>query len=538
MWKNSKIFLLLLIILFTAKIFSWEKEEHQFLADLVFDSTLSFCGINFNDSLIFFPNVSINKKLWNNNSFGNISSLFSGDDISQAHCHLRGNTILQQVKPLTASFIDRVWNEIKDSPEDIQTVEVSDQSAVCNYLLHHLIALRFAKLAAQGDDDKNKLLRYALVYEAAAQNYLSDAFSAGHFLLQVSDFLAPLNYMNIRITHDYYSFEGVYVINSLGDCWQTFGDKLLQWYPYSFSRVFEACCTSLRELFLVYYTTLENEIPLRLDEWVRSISNKLTPRELANQWVYTNEGENYYSEIKMPALLFIPMPVSAAWSIRTDREDEYGIYHRKYYPQLIEENFHDPDLNEIDTGFLYSESSMPDWMIAGFFPNDTLQNLIRYNKDIASVRYVQDRYLLPSFQGYLLIAGMTYGFINGENRYGASLGFGWGFSDEFFFFLIKPTISASVMKLLDLSREWIVAADLGFGINIPVLGIFKPHIGFGYAYGFQSPFKGSGGKYFLGLDSETLPLGFTYAGLTFRIKYQFIFFDKTFHSPVLEIILH
>jgi hypothetical protein len=94
------------------------------------------------------------------------------------------------------------------------------------------------------------------------------------------------------------------------------------------------------------------------------------------------------------------------------------------------------------------------------------------------------------------------------------------------------------MKLLDSNREWIASADLGLGINIPVFSIFKPHIGFGYTYGFQSPFKGSGGKYFLGLDSETLPLGFTYAGLTFRLKYQFMFFDKSFHSPVLEIILH
>ncbi len=45
----------------------------------------------------------------------------------------------------------------------------------------------------------------------------------------------------------------------------------------------------------------------------------------------------------------------------------------------------------------------------------------------------------------------------------------------------------------------------------------------------------SAGKIALGLDSETLPLGFTYAGFTFRLKYQFIFFDKTLHSPMLEI---
>jgi len=52
---NYKTFALLLLLSFSAETFSWEKEEHQMLADLVFDSTLAFCGINFNDSLIFLP---------------------------------------------------------------------------------------------------------------------------------------------------------------------------------------------------------------------------------------------------------------------------------------------------------------------------------------------------------------------------------------------------------------------------------------------------------------------------------------------------
>jgi hypothetical protein len=46
----------------------------------------------------------------------------------------------------------------------------------------------------------------------------------------------------------------------------------------------------------------------------------------------------------MPSLLYIPMPVGAAWSVRTDMKDKYGIYIRRNYPQFIENNFHDPDL--------------------------------------------------------------------------------------------------------------------------------------------------------------------------------------------------
>ncbi|HEY6436911.1 MAG TPA: hypothetical protein VIY47_09980, partial [Ignavibacteriaceae bacterium] len=99
---NYKTFVLLLLLFLSNQTFSWEKEEHRMLADLAFDSTLSFSGINFNDSLIFFPGksgiITINKKLWNGKSFGNTSASFSGDDILQARCQLSGYTIYQQLE--------------------------------------------------------------------------------------------------------------------------------------------------------------------------------------------------------------------------------------------------------------------------------------------------------------------------------------------------------------------------------------------------------------------------------------------------------
>ena len=177
-------------------------------------------------------------------------------------------------------------------------------------------------------------------------------------------------------------------------------------------------------------------------------------------------------------------------------------------------------------------------MIPEFLPNDTLQNLIRYHPDVASVRYIQNRYLPPSYQGFLLSAGGTIVFSNDKNKFGASLGIGWGVADEFLFIITKPSLIVSAMYIFSDNREWLLMADMGFGINIPVFGIFYPRIDFGYSWGFQSPYNGGAGKYAVGLELETLPLGFTYAGLTFRLKYQFIFFDKILHFPALEIILH
>jgi hypothetical protein len=537
-----KVLLVALLIFCPVDTFSWEKYEHQILADLALDSTLSFCGIKFTDSLIFLPgekdDVILGKILRTGESFGKICATFSGDDISQSRCHNRGNTIQQQLEPLSAEIIDKVWGRIKNAPDDIKSMEVTDQNVVFNYLLYHIMALRFAELSSKNHNADSKYMRYSLIYEAVAQSYLGDAFSAGHLLLYLSDFLSPLNYYNNKIAHDFYCSEGVYVLNAQGDCWRTFGDKLMQWYTPSFNHVLEACVNSLRELFLVYFVCNNIAIPQRLIKWAESIDSELNPGELVHLWIMIREGEKYYSEIKMPALLCIPVPIAATWSIRTERQDRYGIYKRKYYPQLSEEKFHDPDLNEIDTNFLYSRSSIPDWMIPEFLPNDTLQNLIRYHPDIASVRYRQNRFLPPSYQGLLLSAGGIIAFNNDKNKFGANLGIGWGVADEFLFMINKPSLIVSATYLFDDNRDWLLMADLGFGINIPVFGIFYPHIDFGYCRGFQSPYKGNAGKIALGLDSATLPLGITYAGFTFRLKYQFIFFDETLYSPMLEIILH
>jgi hypothetical protein len=539
---NIKI-LFILLLLFPKNTFSWEKEEHQILADLVLDSTLSFCDIKFTDSSIFFPgekdDIILDKMFWNGLTFGEISAEFSGDDLAQSRCHLKGYTIMQQLKPLSAELINEVWDRIKKEPEDIQSVEDANQNVIFNYVIYHLIALRFAELSGKESYNGSEFLRFALIYEAVAQSYLSDAFSAGHFFLEASDFLAPLNYMNIRISHEYYSFEGAYVIDSYGNSWQAFGDKLLQWYPTSFHRVFEGCLISMRELFLVYYSFFNNvEIPKQLSNWAKLFANGITLEELLNGWLTTNSGEEYYSEIKMPSLLSIPMPLAASWSVRTEQKDKYGIYHRKHYLQLINEKYHDPDLDDIDKEFLYSTNSIPKWMIADFLPNDTLQNLIRYHPDIASVRYRQARFFPPSYRGYLLIAGGTYVYSQDQTNFGISMGFGWGFSDQFLFVLIKPSITGTALYVLDGNERWVVSVDFGIGINLPILNILSPRLDVGYAYGFQSPFKGHAGKFAAGLETKTLPLGFTYAGLTFRFKYQVVTFIEPLHSPVLEIILH
>ena len=535
-----KLLAVLFLLSCPAEIFSWEEYEHRILANLTLDSTLSSCGIIFSDSLIYLPGVGediiLDKMLWHDESFGGISAIFSGDDISQSRCQRREYSSLPGIYPHGISIIDKVWARVKNSPEDIQSVEVADQNVVFNYLLYHLIALRFAELSGKENFESTEFLRNALIYEAVALSYLSDAFSAGHLLLYFPEFLTLFSSYNNQIAHDFYCTEGVYVLNAQGDCWRTFGDKLMQWYSPSFNRVLEACVKSLREVFLVYFVSNNIEIPQELSKWAKSLDSELSPAELAELWINPHSGDNFYSEIKMPALQCIPLPVAATWSVRTEQVDSYGIHIRKHYSQLSEEKFHDPDLNGIDTEFLYSKSSIPDWMIPEFLPNDTLQNLIRYHPDISSVRYIQDRHIPPSYQGFLLSAGTAVVLSDASNNFGISFGTGYGFADEFIFFIVKPSLNISVTNLFGDINKWILMADIGYGINVDIFGHLYPLFDFGYARGFQSPYNGGAGKLSLGLESETLPLGFTYAGVTFRLKYQSIFFDETIHSIVLEII--
>ena len=65
----------------------------------------------------------------------------------------------------------------------------------------------------------------------------------------------------------------------------------------------------------------------------------------------------------MPSLMYLPMPVAAAWSHRTDSLDQHGIRIRHYYPQLWESGLLDPDPDGLDADFLYARSSVPAWMI-------------------------------------------------------------------------------------------------------------------------------------------------------------------------------
>ena len=279
-----------------------------------------------------------------------------------------------------------------------------NQNVVVNYFVHHYLALQFAKTAGETEESGKEDLRRALVYEARAQSYLRNAFYAGHMLVPIYYPLFALHSRNIREAHDFYRNTGVFVINARGDAWQTFGGAILQTHEPTYRYILEASLTSLRELFLVYYTSISDgtipkylisdEMPLErlkkrvIETWTAdgyyrqiffgyyaSIGNGTvlkrfipedTPvekiRETIKKWTSIEKIENYYSNDTggMPTLLLLPMPISATWSERLPEKDDHDIHRRFHYPQLRDEELHDPSLKNKP---LYAKKDVPQWLI-------------------------------------------------------------------------------------------------------------------------------------------------------------------------------
>jgi hypothetical protein len=550
----SRVILALCLIISSLETtIAWEKEEHRIVADRAFAAALVECSGSIHDSLIFIlargSSIRLEKTLWKGKTFGEISAWFSGNDTSYSRFHQRGRTILQQLQPLSASLIDAGWREHsgRSSVGDytatnrwpaVYSAEQSDQNVIVNYLLHHSIALRFAKLA--GQEENREALRLALIYEAMAQSYLSDAFSAGHLMVPLNDVFYGLHPINNKEAHNFFRSEGVYVINSQGNVWQTFGDKLLQWHASTYRHVLEACTTSLRELFLVFYILNENEeIPDKLKKWGQSISDGISLEEMVQGWITMQDGQKYYSITKMPTLLFLPMPISATWSVRTEKVDDQGIHQRKHYPQLREQGFHDPDLHGIDPEFIYPRSAVPDWMIPELLLERNTEELIKYHPEYASVRYIQNRNFPPSYKGLFFHLGGGMIFKKNGSGFGSLVGLGYGLADDLLV-INKVSVDLALMPSLDEVRRLLIMPSLGFGFKLPTpFNLWEAYrLEIGYAFGLRSPFKEDGLKLAVGIESPTIPLGFTYAGLTIRLMYQRFYLERIKQGILLEFIIH
>jgi hypothetical protein len=413
-------------------------------------------------------------------------------------------------------------------------------NVVAAFLAEHLQALRLAAQAPHTDTDIGGILLWALEREAKAQGYLADAFAAGHILSYRAGLLSWLASRNRREAHAFHRDRGVYVINGRGEVWQTFGDGLLHWYPPTYQAVFDACTASLREVLATWYVSHDAPLPDSLATWLKSAAPGRPASQTVAQWLSNASGVEYYAEFRMPSLMYLPIPVAAAWSYRTESLDQHGARIRHYYPQLWETGMLDPDADGLDADFLYRRSSVPSWMIPEPLRNASttgVHELIASDPDWASVRYTQQRTAPPSYKGMLLTIGAQATVSEGVGRWGGSIGLGYGIFDDLL--LVKNvSVAASYMPSFHEADDRLLALTGGLGVDLP--GNAWPQtirLDGGLAIGLGEEFNDIGPVFALGLDSKVIPLGVTYAGVSWRVQYQWFSLDRPLSGPALTLVL-
>jgi hypothetical protein len=556
-----------------------DKDEYRRIADSSFATVLRQSGATEEQGkwCLASSQVCIKKDLWMGKTFGRIASESVESDLSSPRFHERGRTILEQLGSVDSAQVNSILaSHLRQGTSGasltLPKVEIQDGNVILNYLLHHLVALHHAKDASVGGAGGGASLERAMIYEAVAESYLVDAFASGHMLVPMSDGISFLHPMNNKEAHYFYNVQGTYVLNSRGEVWQTFGDELLEWYAPTFRHIFEACCTSMREVLLAYYASAESgTIPDSLGAWGRSVAGETPLRLILDQWLSIRDAKEYYSSLKMPTLLLLPVPISATWSLRTEEVDSFGIHQRKQYPQTKESSddpgFHDPYMLDLDDEFTYTKGSLPDWMLPeAWIPEDSLHgrrlkemsqdqrsdlaaNLIKHDTNVASVRYMQERYYPPTYWGLLFRAGGGY-FFNSTPSSGAwSVGLGYApplalLPDVPL--LERLSFDLTYMQLTEKNPRQLLSLTGGLSIGLYThrAGTKKPfryleylRLESGYAWGLKAPMKSHGAMLAFGLESGTIPLGFTYAGVSLRAKYQLMLLGNNLHSVALELVL-
>lgn len=513
--------------------------EHSQIASTSLDTVMTACGFMTPRGYRFMLDddrfVELERELADSSTIGDLCAIYAKDDRALSRYHIKGWTVYNQLRLLSAVEIGSAW-ELHQSGV-ASSAELSDHNVVANYLLHHYIALRLAQRAGEAVSEAD--LRRALVYEAMALGFLHDAFSSGHMMVPLTDRFQFFHPTNSRKTHDAFSNDGIYVMNSKGDAWLTFGDKLAGWYAATAHAVENATRTSILELVLVFLAAGDGDLPDGVSDWVYE-NIGFDWQDVVVGWPALLDGVEYYDELHLPTLMQIPMPISATWSVDTGISGSLSA-ERFHYPQLADSGYHDTTLDDSERRALYRRADMPRWLVYSKLRQRSPEDLIREDATVASVRYMQKRDYDPAMAG-IIISG-SFGWATYQKADGAiyGAGIGYGVFDDLTI-LNKLSVILNVYPGYDESDRILLSPALQFGIVLPgePLGLFaRNHIEMGWAWGVsEDPLDSNGFRFGLGLDPWTIPFGFTNAGVTIRLKYQWMFLESVKDGPQVEFILH
>jgi hypothetical protein len=508
--------------------------------------------------------------------FGKIAAFSAPTHLSPCRFHKVGKSILEQLRGIGPEDIGRARGVALAAsgaaPEALPSVALTQQNVVANYLLHHLVALHLADHAGKTPDRRSVLLESALVYEARAQGFLVDAFSPGHMRVPMGGILPSLHTVNTEEAHSFYNSQGLFVINSRGEVWQAFGDQLTQWYAPTWEHVLEACCTSVRELFLVYsYREDSLTIPVPLLKGLGFIPHAWNIGASVKSWLVVEPGDFYYTQVMLPTLTMIPFPESATWSVRSGQKDTHGMRIRRHYPQIrddeTEVGFSDSTLMGPSLELLCPWDALPPWMLPdAWLPRQYVGNqrirdippsqkhaleslLIKSDSNVTSVRFIQELNYPPSYSGLIVSLGGGGMWENGSpaGMVAGSVGYAprWGFLPDL---LTKFRLSGSISLLgsLDGSDRLLVSGRVGFTLPFSLVGLgpewpagnnYGIRLEAGYTEGLRSLLDSHGAVVSLCFETVIIPLGFTYVGVVIRPRIDVHFLQSRISTIMLEVVI-
>jgi hypothetical protein len=78
----------------------------------------------------------------------------------------------------------------------------------------------------------------------------------------------------------------------------------------------------------------------------------------------------------------------------------------------------------------------------------------------------------------------------------------------------------------------------GMALQIDLPRFMNLHMDTGYAWGIEQPLTRTGMRVGIGVATETEAIGVTYAGLSLRARYQWLFLEEIVSGLVVEMVLH
>ncbi|HEX9934613.1 MAG TPA: hypothetical protein VGB38_05390, partial [bacterium] len=178
-------------------------------------------------------------------------------------------------------------------------------------------------------------------------------------------------------------------------------------------------------------------------------------------------------------------------------------------------------------------------------PDSCRQEWIPFKRgcSVASVRYVQDRHFSPPYRGWLFSAAVGSASRDKNCASTFSLGIGFGIADDILIIMNRFSIEVDWMRSCNKNQWSYILPSAGIGIKInEILKSIKSNVAVRFETGYainSGLSSGQGGfKLAVGIESATIPLGFTYTGACFRLKVQRIWLQNRLDGVFLETVLY